>query len=275
MPNIHPTAIVDKCAEIDNDVVVGAYAIISVPQGCGIKIASGTKIGHHCYITGYTRIGKNNNLFPFCSIGTAAQDISYKDEPTELLIGDNNIFREFVTINTGTAKEEKKTIVGNNNFLMAYAHIGHDSVLGNNIIMANAVQLGGHVRIGNFAALGGLVGVHHFVTIGEHAFVAGAARVIQDIPPYVIAEGHPAKVRAINVIGLERRGFSKETITSLENAYKLIWRSKLTSSQAFQELLSMKERLPEEVVNLVNFLQNTQNGRFGRYRESLRKVPVR
>lgn len=272
MNNIHPTAIIEKGAEIADNVVIGAYSII----GSNVKIGADNRIGHHCNITGYTTIGKNNNFSPFCSIGTPPQDIGYKDEPTKLIIGDNNTFKEFITINTGTLKDNGETIVGNNNYLMAYCHIGHDGILGDNIIMANGVQLGGHVNIENYASLGGLAGVHHLVTIGEHSFIGGAAKIIQDVPPYMIAEGNPGKVRSLNIIGLQRRGFPKETITALEESYKLIWRSKLTSAQAFQQLLSAPEsNTCKEVLHLIQFLQNTYKGKFGRYKESLRKIPAR
>ncbi|MFH0889277.1 MAG: acyl-ACP--UDP-N-acetylglucosamine O-acyltransferase [Planctomycetota bacterium] len=272
MNNIHPTAIIEKGAEIADNAIIGAYSII----GPNVKIGSDNRIGHHCNITGYTAIGKNNNFSPFCSIGTGPQDIGYKNEPTKLTIGDNNTFKEFITINTGTLKDNGETIVGNNNYLMAYCHVGHDGILGDNIIMANGVQLGGHVNIGNYVSLGGLAGVHHLVTIGEHAFVGGAAKIIQDVPPYMIAEGNPGKVRSLNIIGLQRRGFSKETITALEESYKLIWRSKLTSVQAFQQLLSAPEsNTCKEVLHLIQFLQNTYKGKFGRYKESLRKIPAR
>ena len=270
MINIHPTAIVEKGADIANDVVIGAYTTI----GPNVKIASGNIIGPYCYIIGHTAIGKNNKFLAYCSVGTPPQDVGYKNEPTRLTIGDNNTFKEFVTLNLGTMKDCQETVIGNNNYLMAYAHVGHDSVLGNNIVMANAVQLGGHVHIEDYAALGGMVGVHHLVTIGAHAFIGGIARVIQDVPPYVIAEGHPAKVRALNVIGLGRRGFPEEVINALEEAYKLIWRGKTTMSEAFQQLLASDKTNCKEVQYLIKFLQNTRNGKHGRYRESLRKMPA-
>ncbi|MEW6025899.1 MAG: acyl-ACP--UDP-N-acetylglucosamine O-acyltransferase [Planctomycetota bacterium] len=271
MTNIHATAIIEQGAQIDQSVTIGPYVTI----GQDVKVGAGTVIGPYCHITGHTTIGRNNKFLAYCSVGTPPQDIGYKDEPTRLTIGDNNTFKEFVTLNRGTMKDNQETIVGNNNYLMAYAHMGHDSVLGNNIIMANGVQLGGHVHVEDHAALGGLVGVHHLVTIGAHAFIGGAARVIQDVPPYVIAEGHPAKVRALNIIGLERRGFSEEVINALEEAYKLIWRGKMPVPEAFQKLLAPEKNPCKEVQYLVKSLQNTRDGKHGRYRESLRKVPAR
>jgi len=271
MTNIHTTAIIDKGAQIDQSVIIGPYTTI----GSDVRIASGNVIGPYCHIPGHTTIGKNNKFLAYCSVGTPPQDVGYKDEPTRLTIGDNNTFKEFVTLNRGTMKDRQETVIGNNNYLMAYAHVGHDSVLGNNIILANAVQVGGHVHIEDYAALGGMVGVHHLVTVGAHAFIGGIARVIQDVPPYMIAEGHPAKVRALNAIGLGRRGFSDEVITALEEAYKLIWRGKLTAAESFQKLLLSENKPCKEVQYLIKFLQNTRAGKHGRYRESLRKVPAR
>src|SRR3989339_411282 len=271
MTNIHPTAIIDKGAEIDQSVTIGPYTTI----GPDVQIASGNVIGPYCHIPGHTTIGRDNKFLAYCSVGTPPQDVGYKDEPTRLTIGDNNTFKEFVTLNRGTIKDRQETVIGNNNYLMAYAHVGHDSVLGNNIIMANAVQLGGHVHVEDYAALGGMVGVHHLVTIGAHAFIGGIAWVIQDVPPYMIAEGHPAKVRALNVIGLERRGFSEVGINALEAAYKHISRGKMTAVEAFQKLLSPEKNPCKEVQYLVKSLQNTRDGKHGRYRESLRKVPAR
>ncbi|MDI6788393.1 MAG: acyl-ACP--UDP-N-acetylglucosamine O-acyltransferase [Planctomycetota bacterium] len=271
MNNIHPTAIIEKGAEIDESVTIGPYSII----GPNVRISSNTRIEHYCNITGFSSIGKNNIFYPYTSIGTPPQDIAYKGETTKLTIGDNNAFREFVTINTGTLKDKGETIIGNNNYLMAYAHIGHDCVIGNNIIMANAVQLGGHVRVGDYVGMGGLAGVHHLVTIGEHSYIAGAAKVIQDVPPFIIVEGHPAKVRAVNVIGLERRGFPEAVIGEIEKAYRLIWRSKLTASEAFEQILSSDPKPCKEVLRLIEFLENIHKGRFGRYLESQRKVSAR
>jgi len=271
MSNIHLTAIIDKGAEIAEDVIIGPYTVIDA----GVKINSGNRIGSHCYFTGLTTIGKNNNFYAYASVGTAPQDIGYKNEPTRLIIGDNNTFREFVTLNRATTKENGETIIGSNNFLMAYAHVGHDCVLSDNIIIANATQLGGHVRVAEYVGIGGLGGVHHLVSIGAHAYIGGAARIIQDVPPFMITEGHPGKVRAINSIGLERRGFSMEVIAELESAFKLIWRSNLTSEQVFQMIMNGEKKPCKEVTMLVEFLQNTRKGKHGRYLESLRKTPAR
>lgn len=204
MSQIHHTAQVHPKAQIAEGVAIGPYTII----GENVSLGKNTCISQHVTIDGHTTLGENNTVFPYAVLGTAPQDITYRNEPTQLVMGDNNTIREFVTVNRGTYKEQGQTRLGSHNLLMAYCHIAHDCVLGNHIIMANGVQLGGHVRIHDFAAFGGLVAVHHFVTVGQYAFVGGLARVIHDVPPYTIVEGHPARVRALNVIGLERHGFS-------------------------------------------------------------------
>lgn len=266
MSNIHPTAVVSAHARIAPDVEIGAYAII----GDNVSVGSGTKIGSHASIVGHTAIGKNNNIFPYVAIGFAPQDLTYKGEPTRVTIGDNNTIREFVTINLGAVKGESQTVIGNNNFIMAYCHIAHDCILEDNIIMANGGQLGGHVKVEKYASFGGLVGVHHFATIGQHSFVGGMARVVRDVPPYMIAEGHPARVRTVNIVGLERRGFSSEVIKSIKDAYKLIWRSDHTPVQAIKILERRKEN-QQEIINLIQFLKGMQEGKQGRAREALRK----
>lgn len=271
MTNVNPTAIIENGARIDQSVTIGPYTTI----GQDVKIGAGTVIGPYCHITGHTIIGLNNKFLAYCSIGTPPQDVGYKNEPTRLTIGDNNTFKEFVTLNRGTIKDRQETLIGNNNYLMAYSHVGHDGVLGNNIIMANAVQLGGHVHVEDHASLGGMVGVHHLVTIGAHSFIGGVARVIQDVPPYMIAEGHPAKVRALNIIGLERRGFSAEVINALEKVYKLLWRGNVPINEVFQKLLASDKTNCPEVQYLIQFMKNTRDGKHGRYRESLRKKPAR
>lgn len=269
MTNIHSTAQVHPKARMGEGVTIGSYTII----GENVTIGKNTKISHHVSILGRTTLGENNDIFPYVSIGTAPQDVSFKGEPTQLVIGNNNIFREFVTINLGTRKEHGRTQIGDNNFLMAYCHVAHDCVLGNHIVAGNAMQLGGHVRIHNYAALGGMVGIHHFVTVGQYSFIAGAARVIRDIPPYMIAEGHPTRVRGLNVIGLERHGFSAEKIKALRDAHKLIWHSAHTKAEAVK-LLEKKKPTPEVKV-LIRFMQQMQAGHQARASEAFRKIPAR
>jgi len=266
MTNIHPTAIVSPKAQIATDVEIGACAVIED----NVKIGSGTKIWPHAIITGHSTIGKNNKIYPFVSIGLPPQDLSYKGEPTEVIIGDNNTFRECVTVNLGAVKGESRTVIGNNNFIMAYSHIAHDCILEDNIVMANGVQLAGHVKVEKFVTFSGLAGAHHFATIGQSAFVGGVSRVVQDVPPYMMVQGNPTKVRAVNLVGIERRGFSPEAIKAIRNAYKLIWHSKNTPSQAIK-MLEKKDNLPEVAI-LVEALRAMQKGVEGRAREALRKT---
>lgn len=266
MPKIHPTALVSPGAELADDVEIAAYAII----GGNVKVNSGTTIGAYTCIAGQTTIGQNNKISPYVSIGQPPQDITYKGEPTKVIIGDNNTLREFVTINLGTVKGENQTLIGNNNFIMAYCHIAHDCILEDNIIMANAVQLGGHVKVERYASFGGLAGAHHFVTIGQHSFVGGLRKITQDVPPFMIVDGQPARVRGVNVVGLERRGFTDEAIRALKSAYKLLWQSENTPIQAIK-IMEKHKKITPEVAVLIQFLKDVRQGKQGRYREAIRK----
>jgi UDP-N-acetylglucosamine acyltransferase len=266
MANIHSTAVVSPKAQLDSDVEIGAYAVI----GDDVVIGAGTKVWNHATVTGHTTIGKNNKIFPYAAIGLAPQDLSYKNEPTQVIIGDNNTIREFVTVNLGAIKGESKTVIGSNNFIMAYTHIAHDCILEDNIVMANGVQLAGHVRVEKCVFFSGLAGAHHFVTIGQYSFVGGVSRVVQDVPPFMIVHGNPARVRAVNIIGLERRGFPAETVKAIKNAYKLIWHSKNTPAQAIKMLEKQKDNITE-IDTLVRSLKNAQKGVEGRAMELLRK----
>ena len=200
---IHPTALIDPDAELDASVQVGPYAVI----GPHVRIGPGTQIGAHCVIEGHTRIGRDNRIFQFASIGAQPQDKKYAGEPTRLEIGDGNTIREFVTINTGTVQDAGVTRLGDDNWIMAYVHVAHDCQLGSHVILANAVQLAGHVHLGDWVFLGGLTGVHQFVRVGAHAMTAFQARLAQDLPPFVTAAGNPAEAQSINAEGLRRRGF--------------------------------------------------------------------
>ncbi|MBI4835163.1 MAG: acyl-ACP--UDP-N-acetylglucosamine O-acyltransferase [Planctomycetes bacterium] len=266
MANIHSTAVVSPKAQLDPDVEIGAYAFI----GDDVIIGAGTKIWNHVTITGHTTIGKNNKILPYAAIGLAPQDLTYKDEPTQVIIGDNNTIREFVTVNLGAVKGESKTVIGNNNLIMAYSHIAHDCILEDNIVMANSVQLAGHVKVEKCVSFSGLAGVHHFTTIGEYSFVGGVSRIVQDVPPFMMVHGNPARVRAVNIIGLERRGFSAEAVKAIKSAYKLIWHSKNTPMQAIRMLEKQKDNLPE-VNTLIQFVKSAQKGVEGRAKELLRK----
>jgi UDP-N-acetylglucosamine acyltransferase len=264
-PQIHPTAIVSPQAQLADDVLVGPYATIDehVALGPGTEVLTGS------IVTGHTTLGARNRVGPYAVLGGPPQDLTYRGEPTRLVIGDGNVFREFVTINTGSTKQELVTTVGSDNFLMAYCHIGHDCELGSGIVMANDVGVSGHCKIEDKVWFGGMVGLHQFVTIGTHAFIGGGSRIVHDCPPYMVIEGDPAKVRGTNIIGLRRRGFPPETVDALKDAQRLIYRSHLTAAQAIDQILATWERIPDEVKYLLEFLRRMQADRQGRWRESV------
>jgi UDP-N-acetylglucosamine acyltransferase len=252
---IHPTAIVHPKAELAEGVEIGPYSVI----GEQVKIGRDTRIASHVLIEGWTTIGERNHIYSFSSIGTPPQDIGYRNEETYLVIGNDNVIRECATINRATTKQDRKTEIGDRNFLMAYSHVAHDCKLGNNIIMANSVALGGHIVIEDYAILGGIVAVHQFVRIGCYAIVGGQTGVAMDIPPYVSASGNRAKLYGLNLVGLKRRGFSEDTISTLKKAYKTIFRSGLTLEDA---LRNVQEEFShsKEVTHLVGFIHNSTRG---------------
>jgi UDP-N-acetylglucosamine acyltransferase len=254
-PKIHPTAIIDPKAELDSSVEVGAYSTIAA----GVKVDAGTRIGSHVVIQGPTIIGKNNEIFQFSSLGEKPQDKKYRDEPTTLEIGDNNTIREFCTFNRGTVQDKGTTKIGNNNWIMAYVHIAHDCVIGNNTIMANNSSLAGHVDVHDYAILGGFTLVHQFCKVGSHIITAVGSVVFKDIPPYVTAAGYDAKPHGINAEGLKRRGFSPEAILEIKRAYKVLYRNSLTLEEAKLELAKMKANCPE-IGLLTDFLETTTRG---------------
>lgn len=251
MARVHPTAIVEAGARLDADVDVGAYSII----GADVAIGAGTRIGPHVVIRGHTRIGRNNHIHPFASIGGPPQDKKYAGEPTRLEIGDGNSIFEYVTISTGTVQDAGVTRVGSNNWLMAYVHIAHDCVVGDNTIFANESQLAGHVAIGDWVILGGKTGVHQFVKVGAHAMTAGGTILVQDVPPYVMAAGNPAGAKGMNVEGLRRRGFSPESITALRRAYKTLYRDGLGLAQAIEQIEAQAAENGDHAAHLQTFLQ--------------------
>lgn len=236
MSRIHATAIVDARAELAADVTVGAYTVIG-PHVC---IGEGSTVGPHAVIEGHTRIGRDNHIFQFASIGAAPQDMKYRGEPTRLEIGDRNTFREFVTINTGTVQDEGVTRIGHDNWIMAYVHVAHDVRLGSHCVLANNATLAGHVHVGDWATIGGLSGVHQFVKIGAQAMVGFQAHVAQDVPPYMTVDGHPLAVRAVNLTGLKRRGFSDAQIATIRQMHKLLYRSSLPLAQAVEQIDALK-----------------------------------
>jgi len=252
---IHPLAIVSPHAELSEGVKVGPYSII----GEHVKIGRDTDIGPHVVIEGHTIIGERNRLYPFVSIGSPPQDIGYKGEDTRVQIGNDNIFREYSTINRATTKQNWVTILGNNNYLMISSHVGHDCVVGNNVIMANSAALGGHVTVGDHATLGGLSAAHQFVRIGAYAFIGGLVGVAQDIPPYMIAAGARARLFGLNQIGLRRKGFSNEVIMGLKKAYRIIWRETSLLSEGIARVRAEMQSFPELEV-LLEFISSSKRG---------------
>lgn len=232
MATIHASAIIDPKAQLADNVVIGPYAVI----GPHVSLGSGCSIGSHSVIEGHTTLGRDNRIGHFAAIGGEPQDMKYRGEPTQLIIGDRNTIREFTTIHTGTAQDQGITRIGNDNWIMAYVHIAHDCQIGSNTIMANATQLAGHVVVGDWAILGGITGVHQFVKIGAHAMTGAGTTLLQDLPPYVMATGNPASAHGINTEGLRRRGFTETQIASLRKAYKLVYKSGSTLASALEQL---------------------------------------
>ena len=253
---IHPTAIVDPKAEIAEGVEIGPYSLIERD----VIIGQATKIGPHVVIREGTRIGKQCHIFQFSSIGEAPQAFAYKGEKTYLLIGDQNIIRESVTLHRGTIQGGGKTIIGNGNFFMAYSHVAHDSNIGNYVVMANGAALGGHIVIEDYAILGGLVAVHQFCRIGTLAFVSGLTGVVQDIPPYVLASGSRAQLFGLNTVGLKRHHFPEEALRALKKSYRTIFRSGLTLEKAIKQLSEDNVFRVPEVQHLIQFIQDSKRG---------------
>jgi UDP-N-acetylglucosamine acyltransferase len=229
---IDPHALVSPQAELAADVTVGPFSII----GPDVRIGPRTVVGPHVVINGPTAIGADNRFFQFASIGDAPQDKKYKGEPTRLEIGDRNVFRESCTVNRGTTQDKGVTRIGHDNLFMAYSHVAHDCIVGDNAIFANCAALGGHVEIGDWVILGGLTAVHQFAKIGAHALLAGGAIVTRDVPPYVMVAGNPAQPHMINSKGLQRRGFDEEQIRNIRAAYRVLYRSDLKLAEALERL---------------------------------------
>lgn len=255
MSTLHPTAIVDPGAELSNDVEVGPYAVI----GAGVKIDRGNKIHSHAVIQGRTTFGEGNVVFPFATVGSAPQDLKYKGEPSELVIGKRNIIREFVSLNPGTSGGGMVTRVGDQNLLMMYCHIAHDCIVGSCNVIANGATLGGHVVVDDFVIVGGLVGIHQFVRIGNGAILGAGSMVSKDVPPYCNATGDRARLRGLNLEGLKRRGFDKAVIAALRKAYRIAFQSKLKTDEA---LARIRRELPAiaEIEKFVSFIANSQRG---------------
>ena len=256
---IHTTALVDPLAQLHPTVSVGPYSII----GPDVKVDAHTKIGSHCVIDGYTTIGQNNHFYRFCSVGGMPQDKKYAGEPTRLEIGDRNMVREYVTINTGTVQDVGVTRLGSDNWVMAYVHVAHDCQIGSNVILANGVQMGGHVHIGDWAIVGGLAAVHQFGRIGAHSMTGGQSALHMDVPPYVMGSGNPCVPVGVNVEGLKRRGFTPEAISALRDAYKLIYRRGLSLDEARLQMRQRQTAEPEVAPALqvmLDFLDGSTRG---------------
>jgi UDP-N-acetylglucosamine acyltransferase len=252
---IHPTAIIHEGAELDEHVQVGPYTVI----GAEVRIGSGTTVGPHTVIEGLTEIGCDNRIFQFASIGAIPQDLKYAGEKTRLIIGDGNSIREFTTIHLGTEAGGGETLIGNNNLLMAYSHVAHDCRLGDHCILANCATLGGHVEVHDYAILGGLSAVHQFCRIGSHCMISGGSMVGKDILPFTIAQGDRAKPVGINLVGLQRRGFSEKVIRDLKMAFKIMFRSGINTHEALEKIRGEMQLTPELKIFL-EFFEKSERG---------------
>jgi UDP-N-acetylglucosamine acyltransferase len=259
MALIHPTAIIEDGAELDESVSVDAFSIVR----SHVRIGAGTTIGPHCVIEGRTTIGRDNRIFQFCSIGAIPQDKKYAGEPTELHIGNRNTIREGCTFNIGTVQDRGVTSIGDDNWLMGYVHIAHDCEVGNQIIMANYVGLAGHVQVGDWAIVGGLSGLHQFVKVGPHAMIGFSSAVSQDVPPFMTVDGNPLSVRGFNVEGLRRRGFSPERIAAIKQMHRLLYREGHSLEQARDAIAALASSMPEadaDVATMSAFLEHSRRG---------------
>lgn len=254
MVRIHPTAVIDSTAHIGQTTHIGPYCVV----GANVTLGEGCLLHNHVTIAGPTTIGEGNEFYPFSSIGQRSQDLKYEAEPTHLEIGDRNTFREFVTIHRATAPGGVTRVGSHGNFL-AYSHIAHDCTVGDHVIFSNNGTLAGHVTVGDHAVIGGLSGVHQFCRIGAHAIVGGCTKIVQDVPPFLIADGNPAEMRGVNMVGLERRGFDASALRELREAFKVIYRSNLNTSQAL-EVLRRDFPDSEMVGALVSFITASERG---------------
>lgn len=252
---IHSTAIISTSAVIADDVEIGAYTIV----GESVEIGSGTKIDSHVVINGPTTIGKDNHIYQFCSIGDDPQDMKYGGEPTRLIVGDRNTIREFCTLSRGTTQGAGETILGDDNWIMAYVHIAHDCVIGNKTIMANNTTLAGHVRVGDWVICGGFSGIHQFCSIGAHAFLGMYAGINRDVPAYTLVSGQPAVPRGINSEGLKRRDFSTGQIRNIKNAYRLVFRKGYKLAEAIEQIEAIVDGQPELLLFL-DSLRSSERG---------------
>jgi UDP-N-acetylglucosamine acyltransferase len=254
MTKIHPSSVIDPSAILHPDVEVGPFCHIG-PQ---VEIGYGTRLIGHISIAGPTRIGEGNVFYPYCSIGQRSQDLKYTSEPTFLEIGNNNSFREFCTVNRGTLPGTK-TLIGHHGNFLAYSHIAHDCTVGDHVIFSNNGTIAGHVTVEDHVIIGGLSGVHQFCRLGQHSIVGGCTKIVQDVPPYMIADGNPAEVRGINQVGLERRGFVAEDTRALREAYRLLYRSNLNVKQACEKIAADFSG-PDVIARLLAFVASSKRG---------------
>jgi UDP-N-acetylglucosamine acyltransferase len=253
--SVHPTAIVDASASIAESAEVGPYSIV----GADVVIGEGTVIGPHVVLKGPTVIGRNNKIFQFSTIGEDTPDLKYQGEATRLVIGDNNVIREGVTIHRGTVQDRSETTIGNDNLIMAYVHIGHDSVVGNNIILVNNASLAGHVVVGDWAIISGYSLIHQFCTIGAHSFVGMGSGLKHDVAAYCTVIGFPAEIKGLNSEGLKRRGFSKDALANIKKAYRIVFRSGLRVEEALERLAPIVQEC-EEVRLFADSVANSKRG---------------
>ena len=251
---IHPSAIVDSSARLGAGTSIGPYCII----GPDVELGESCVLQHHVTLLGPTRAGARNRFYAYCSIGQQTQDLKYAGEPTYLEIGDDNSFREFVTVNRSTSSDGK-TRIGNGGNFLAYSHIGHDCTVADCVVFSNNGTLAGHVRIGDHAIMGGLTAVHQFCRIGRFAITGGCSKIVQDVPPFMIADGNPAEIRGVNLVGLERNAFSSESVKAIKEAFRLIYRSKLNTRQAL-EAIQADIAPRDEITQIVEFIETTERG---------------
>ena len=259
MSEVHPTAIVEAGAELGAGVAIGAYSIVRA----GVRIGDGTSIGPHCVIEGRTTIGRDNRIFQFSSIGAAPQDKKYAGEPTELIIGDRNMIREYCSFNTGTVQDAGVTRIGSDNWIMAYVHVAHDCQVGSHTIVASFSGLAGHVHLGDWAIVGGQSGLHQFVRMGAHAMTGFQSHVSRDVPPFMMVDGNPLAVRGFNSEGLRRRGYSPERIANVKQMHRLLYRAGLTFEEAARQIEALVAEAPEardDIRLMAEFLASAKRG---------------
>jgi len=254
-PRIHPSAVIDAEAKVGADCRIGAYCVI----GAGVELGEGCQLHSHVVLAGPAIIGPRNTFYPYACVGGRSQDLKYEGEPTGLRIGSDNVFREFTTVHRSTAANEE-TIIGSHCHFLAYSHVAHDCRVGDHIISSNNGTLAGHVIVEDYAVIGGLTAIHQFCRIGKHAITGGCSKIVQDVPPFMIADGNPAVVRGINKVGLQRRGFSDEDIKALRGAYRWLFRKKVNITQAIKEIEEAGLTGHKCVRELVDFVRSTERG---------------